>query len=355
MKSTNGEHYRALDHVRALAAFMVFSWHFLHATNGYPVPFGFAPSVFPLALLDEGHTGVALFMTLSGYLFAKLIANRKIHFGAFLWNRFIRLMPLLILVILINALILWWKNIPLQPFLFSVIQGTILPTLPNGGWSITAELHFYFLLPILFWLKRHSSWLVLGMIFLFIFTRAFLHHKFGEVQYLAYFTMIGRFDQFTAGILAWHWRIEITKQYKNIFALIILFFLSYFIFDQQRMLTYRSTSHIWIILPTLEGFVYALAIAWYDTQYKNSNNLISIFTGKLGTYSYSIYLLHLFFALDLANWIHINVMDISNFYIAITWSFFIYLALFPLGYLSFRFIENPWLQFRRKYIINHAI
>lgn len=60
MKSTSGQHFLALDHVRALAAFMVFTWHFTHSSNGYPIPFDYVPLVFPFALLDEGHTGVAL-------------------------------------------------------------------------------------------------------------------------------------------------------------------------------------------------------------------------------------------------------------------------------------------------------
>lgn len=66
MRSSSGEHFIALDHVRALAAFMVFAWHFTQAANGYPVPFEYVPALFPFSLLDAGHTGVALFMTLSG-------------------------------------------------------------------------------------------------------------------------------------------------------------------------------------------------------------------------------------------------------------------------------------------------
>ena len=99
MRSSSGEYFIALDHVRAVAAFLVVTWHFTHAATGYPIPFEFVPAVFPLALLDEGHTGVALFMTLSGYLFAKLLDGRKISFSAFLRNRALRLLPLLLLVI----------------------------------------------------------------------------------------------------------------------------------------------------------------------------------------------------------------------------------------------------------------
>ena len=98
MRSTEGIYYSRLDHVRALAAYLVFCWHFLHLTPTFPVPYASAP-VFPLALLDEGHTGVALFMTLSGYLFAKLVGDRGIDFPAFLWSRAVRLGPLLIVCI----------------------------------------------------------------------------------------------------------------------------------------------------------------------------------------------------------------------------------------------------------------
>src|SRR5271169_6463136 len=101
MRSSSGTHFIALDHVRALAAFMVFAWHFTHGLGGYPIPFDYVPALFPFSLLDEGHTGVALFMTLSGYLFAKLLDGKSINYLAFLWNRVLRLFPLLLVVILI--------------------------------------------------------------------------------------------------------------------------------------------------------------------------------------------------------------------------------------------------------------
>ncbi|MEC8989971.1 MAG: acyltransferase family protein, partial [Candidatus Latescibacterota bacterium] len=84
MRSSSGDYYVALDHVRTLATFMVFTWHFIH-TNSMVSP-EFVPRI-PLSLLNGEHTGVALFMTLSGYLFAKLLDGRRIHYRAFIWNR----------------------------------------------------------------------------------------------------------------------------------------------------------------------------------------------------------------------------------------------------------------------------
>ncbi len=70
--------------MRAIAAFMVFVWHFCHGKTGTPVPFDAAPAFFPLAVLEEGHTGVSLFMVLSGYLFQKLLDGKVIQWRAFL-------------------------------------------------------------------------------------------------------------------------------------------------------------------------------------------------------------------------------------------------------------------------------
>src|SRR5262245_27161362 len=132
MRSSSGAYYIGLDHLRALAAFLVFTWHFLHSAG---LPYGSPPSFFPLAILDEGHTGVALFMTLSGYLFAKLLDRKAIHYGWFLWNRLLRLGPLLFLGILLKGAIEFNENGTLLPYLTRIVRGIIFPTLPNGGWS----------------------------------------------------------------------------------------------------------------------------------------------------------------------------------------------------------------------------
>ena len=96
MRSSEGRYFIGLDHLRGLAAFLVFEWHFIHAAG---VPFSNVPFIWPLSLIEEGHWGVSLFMTLSGYLFAKLLDGKIIIYRYFFWNRFLRLAPLLILVL----------------------------------------------------------------------------------------------------------------------------------------------------------------------------------------------------------------------------------------------------------------
>src|SRR5262245_55679152 len=116
MRSSSGEHFVALDHVRALAAFLVFCWHFLHGVNGEPIAFEFFPAFVPLTVLDEGHTGVALFMTLSGYLFAKLLDGRRVHYPRFVWNRCLRLLPLLVFALGLEVLRAYVNHRSLAPY-----------------------------------------------------------------------------------------------------------------------------------------------------------------------------------------------------------------------------------------------
>jgi peptidoglycan/LPS O-acetylase OafA/YrhL len=98
--------------------------------------------------LIEGHTGVALFMTLSGYLFAKLLDGKDINYVSFIWNRALRLLPLLPLLLFVIAIVgirdYFYKDLNTVDNLERIAKGLILPTLPNGGWSITVEFHFFF-------------------------------------------------------------------------------------------------------------------------------------------------------------------------------------------------------------------
>lgn len=99
-----------LDQIRALAAFLVFTWHFTHAGKGHPVPFDVTPAFPFAALFDEGHVGVALFMCLSGYLFARLLDGRTINYLSFLAARLVRLLPLLLFVMAVTVAIAAYRT-----------------------------------------------------------------------------------------------------------------------------------------------------------------------------------------------------------------------------------------------------
>ena len=127
MKSSSGAYFIALDHIRAVAVFFVFAWHFVHVI----VPFEYTPALFPFALLDEGHTGVALFMTLSGYLFAKLLEGKTIDYLSFLRNRALRLLPLLCAVVLVVGVEKLIKGENVFAYAYSVMKGALQIALPS--------------------------------------------------------------------------------------------------------------------------------------------------------------------------------------------------------------------------------
>lgn len=355
MKSSSGSHYIALDHVRALAALIVFSWHFLHSANGYPIPFEYLPLLPPFAILDEGHTGVALFMTLSGYLFSKLLDGKRIHYGRFIWNRVIRLLPLLLVVVAIVGVGKYLHGEDMRAYAVAVAKGVYLPSLPNGGWSVMVEFHFYAVLPLLLWLLRRSKLLPLAVVACAIGVRTVLHFQLGEVQSLAYFTLLGRIDQFALGMVAYHLRSLASRRHALALGVFTAFSLTYWAFDAQGGFyldpSYPSPSRWWIVLPTIEGLAFGFAIAWYDSSFVLPMTGFSRFLGRVGDYSYSMYLLHFFFVFAAARFVHERIADLSNLYVACLWAVGAFLCMLPLCHLSFRFLEAPFLRLRKPYVI----
>ncbi len=229
-------------------------------------------------------------------------------------------------------------------------------TLPNGGWSITVEFHFYLILPVILYLSR--VWL--GFLFLailsFILFRYFLHDLMGTIQSISYGTIIGRIDQFVLGIAAFQFRAHIKGQHFFMGTALTAFLIFYWYFDRSGGFyfyesLYPTTGSIWVYITTIEGFAYALFIAWYDQSFVHSESKFSRFIARIGTYSYSIYLLHLFFTFELASFIHNAVIDISNFYMALTASIISFLAILPIVHFSYRYIELPFLSLRKQYVI----
>lgn len=355
MKSSTGKYYISLDHVRALAIFMVFTWHFISVNNGQHAP---AP-IFPLSLLTEGYTGVALFITLSGYLFAKLLDGKKIDYFSFIWNRFLRILPLLIFVIFLVGIQKYFSGEDIFKYVKSILTGFVMATLPNGGWSITTELHFYLILPFMLLLSRKSKYSLIIILYAAILIRALLHIELGQIQTLAYWTIVGRIDQFLLGIIAYQFRHLITKRHVFVIFSLFLFAVFYWYFDSQggffESPSYPSPSMIWILMPAVEGFAYALAISWYDNSFSHSNGKISRFVAMIGSYSYSIYLTHYFIVFNLSGLINKYLVSLSNIYVAILFSFISFFVMIPIGYLSYRFVESPFLKFRIRYITHEKI
>ena len=354
MRSTSGEYYEKLDHVRAFACYAVFVWHFIHGPNGELTPFGAPPPFFPVALLDEGYIGVSVFMCLSGYLFAKILDNSKIVYRTFLWNRFLRLAPLLVLVFIASGvhLIAILKLVDLRFYLGALLKGFVLPLWPAGGWSIATEIHFYFMLPAILWAVRRSTWFGLALIAAAVALRAGIWAWRDETQLAAYWTIVGRFDEFTLGIVLCRHRAWAAGRSWLAAAVFFGFCWFYYQYDKAGGFMnlggggYPSKSPLWIVMPTLQAACISFLIAWYDQTDLFRPGRISRFIAVIGGISYSIYLLHPFFVFELSKLFFGRGLNYAESLGLATLAF---VATIPIGLASFRWIEAPPLRYRRRY------
>jgi rhamnosyltransferase len=351
MKSHLGHYYQSLDLVRGLAVFTVFVWHFIHFNGGNLA----SPLIFPLSFFTEGHTGVAIFMTLSGYLFAKLADGKQIHYPHFLWNRFLRLAPLLITILLLAALKEAIDGTLSWHYLENIGRGIIYPTLPNGAWSVTVETHFYLFFPALLFISNRNKYLFLTLLIIPIAIRLIIFLAYGEVQSAAYWTIIGRLDQFICGMLLFQLKDFLRGRWYLAAIIGFLFLSALYKFDLMGGL-YRdpglkSPSSIWVIWPLIEGISYACLIAWLDVSFGHSDSRLIRFIALVGTYSYSIYLIHFFVVFEMPKMINHYLYPLDNQYILLLFSIPCFLLLLPLSYFSYEYIEKPFLKYRKKYLI----
>ncbi len=109
-------------------------------------------------------------------------------------------------------------------FFIHLLRGYVLPALPNGGWSITVEFHFYVILPILLnKAVKFPNLLILSLV-VFVGARVGFYILVGEIQAVSYWTIIGRIDQFLLGIIAFKLKDHIAGK-KYLASPIAFFFL----------------------------------------------------------------------------------------------------------------------------------
>jgi len=342
----NTKYSPQLDHIRAVAAFMVFSWHFAHFNNFHRV----TPDIylFPISLLSEGHTGVVLFMTLSGYLFSKIFENKKINFIYFYLNRLLRLIPLLVITLIVSLAL---SN---QLYLFTFFKKFIRGFYQNWGdaaWSISVEIKYYYLLPlILFFLNKDKRYLFV-IIFLSILLNIFLFLQKNAFQHYAYLSIIGHLNEFLLGMLSYRYRNYIKNRKKELLLTSLIFMIFYYNFESNGgYYDIPRDAKIWIILPTIQGFFYAFLISFYDNNnFKFLKTQKSFFLAKIGLFSYSIYLWHFMFVFKIPEVINDHLIKLDSLYLTLLFSLPCFMATALLCSISYYALEKPWLKLRKKY------
>ncbi len=342
MRSSTGLYVSKLDHVRAAAAFMVYCWHFVHVH----VPFDTVPAFAPLSLFEEGHIGVALFMTLSGYLFAKIVDGRRLDLVGFYCNRLLRLVPLLVVVLGYWAL---RGDMGLQSFL----EGFFIPTWHGGAWSVAVELHFYALFPAILWLQRGNRIGALVALFMAALLMRFgVWAATGSVQAFSYWTIGGCIDLFLAGML-WHELSKLAAVRRRAGGIcltaLMTIIAAWHAFNIAGGFAGTPHSPLWIIIPTLQGLMFGAVIVGYEYSRVKLPALADRALARVGEVSYSIYLLHFVFYPTIVKQLAAAGFDMASFPVALAFAALTFPIIVGIAMFSFRFIEQPFLRLRGSY------
>jgi peptidoglycan/LPS O-acetylase OafA/YrhL len=358
MRSSSGSYLSNLDHLRALAAFQVFVWHFAHMkASCASICFDRSYDAGILSIFEEGHTGVSLFMCISGYVFAKLTDGKEIRTGQFWLNRAIRLLPLLAswsAITLATAMIL--DDVSLSQVWGSVREaGSLHTLLPPGGWSIILEIQFYLLFPfMLLFVRRFGHEWIVALLVLILVLRFLYWMKYGSVQYISYWTLGGRIDQLLIGYLAYHYTSRHAVAIGAAGTLLLVW--AYAAFSARGGFWgidgYPSRSVLWVFWPLLEAVCYSAMIAAYATL--KLPKMLDVALAKAGTWSYSIYLGQFCFVpvafFLIASWFGMP----ESFGGRLAWAAAAFPLLAGMAAITYTTIEKPFLALRRNYIAKPA-
>jgi rhamnosyltransferase len=199
-------------------------------------------------------------------------------------------------------------------------------------------------------LKRRWTGSLFGFLALGLAVRLLIYESGGDVEYYAYWTIVGRIDQFLLGIAAWEFRALLRGRHVHIGVAVLAFFGFYHWFISiGGFYGTQGNRPIWIVIPTIEGAFFSFLIAYYDA-FAFSRTWYWRLVEAVGTASFSIYLLHTFVVFGLAKAISLYVPRMATWEIAEAAAFVAFVALFPVAWLSYRFVEQPCLRFRTKYV-----
>ncbi|WP_228979894.1 acyltransferase [Streptomyces sp. DH12] len=382
-----------VDHLRAAAAVLVVLYHGcqlftarLEGGGAFTAETGWLYSANPAAtLVFEGHTAVALFMVLSGFIFTVGAHGRPIRYGRFVTNRLLRVYPLYLVVAVLGlatqvALVSYEDVLRLLTF--------ATPGQPYGGvfWTLSVEVQFYLLFPLLNRLltERGPGALLrlLGAVAL-LRVLVWLSSPVPEPPTTAlYLGLAGRIDQFLLGMLAAWWylrRRERAGVRWPAWAALGPAVLALWAYNQLH--GFVSDSPLKLVWGTVEGAVWALFVAAYvtgagpagrpapaepaitadpvgppepaDPAARGWRGRLSRGAARLGEVSYSVYLTHFMVLTVLGEY---GGRALAALPLPPVWAAFALTAAVALpltvglSFLTYHAVELPFLKLRRPYL-----
>ncbi len=308
------KHIHGLDHLRALAIFLVFLFHYGRL---FPSP------AWVTAISKFGWTGVDLFFVLSGYLISSQLLSvidrqENISFYQFYIKRSFRILPAYLVTLLLyflfpfvherEALAPAWRYLTFTQNIGLNVStaGTF-----SHAWSLCVEEQFYLLLPLVlallaYWKLMTKAWILLIVLFAMgILLRLYAWHKLERLnpdemdvqvywrQWIYYPTWT-RLDGLLSGITIAA-LFQFRPKIRNwIFGHgTILFFSSVLILVIAYIVTLDESSYNASIYGfAMIGIGYALLLAIAVNPHSGINKIRSSITTTIAGFSFGLYLIH---------------------------------------------------------------
>jgi exopolysaccharide production protein ExoZ len=283
----------AMEGLRGVAVSLVFFVHFGALFREYLLSSPFLlRSIDYLAL--AGNCGVDLFFALSGYLIYGGVLSKPIEYREFMRRRIRRIYPTFLVVLAIylalsqlspteskipvgftNGLVYIAENILLLPGLFPINP------IMTVSWSLSYELFYYLLIPVMIGCFRMRKWQSKHRIFFFVTLTGIILISYPWFDH-------PRLTLFLAGIIVYE-VITFQKVPKlNAFFVALSYLIILLILPAYKIATVRWIAGVPILLIGIPVLLYL--------SFQNGTSAQQIFSWKpvrwLGNISYSYYLLH---------------------------------------------------------------
>jgi len=365
MRSPNIRYLPAVDHLRAYAALLIVFYHGLHLFSyhaRFQQDFGIDHWLQPanplLAALAEGHTAVALFMVLSGFILTLGALDGGVSAWGFIRNRLLRTYPLFLLLVFAGIAAFpdrftWAGFLQTIGGLGNLPGALVTPPFSSMLWTIAIEWQFYLLFPLLVPVLR-SGWTrqVLGLVAVLLLFRGVAVLAGGNARDIGYLTIVGRLDQFLIGMwAAWafrSWPLSWRAGALLAGAALAVVIGALAMFNAAG--GWPATPAWKIAWPTLEALLWAAFVIGYVAAANSADGLWSRAVARIGEISYSIYLVH---------FIVIWMLVRYDLPLAFTGRFAVDALLetglvalpvtLAIAGLTYAFVERPFLRLRGRY------
>jgi peptidoglycan/LPS O-acetylase OafA/YrhL len=373
MRSVNIKYVPAVDQLRGMAATLILFYHgfqfYSHVLRFGPGGISEADHIKTtnplLALVVEGHSSVAMFMVLSGFIFTYGALDKEISYRRFFTNRLWRIFPLLLFVMVLGATVYQTQYNLLSFLQVLLFQGNFHGAANLGPytilvWAIGVEFQFYLVFPFLLrFYQRYGVKYLLGVWVVCLIFRMIVHTQPGGVHDVAYYSIIGRMDQFLIGMLCAIIYVRMNlfmDRLKYLFPVGLAATLGWLVeFNQNGGFHWQGDPRVLILWPTADGLAWGLFMLTYLPLARHLPKLFGRVLARAGECSFSVYLLHFplcLLTIDKQLLLPLATDPLDNALLNTT--FLLLPMTYALSALTYSVIEKPFLDMRRSYLQPHA-